>query len=215
MIYHYIPGLAVPLLLFCSSVAFSQSITSMPAAGAVSIQSGSDFSTQRGCLKECLYCVDCSSNFWVFDGDLGQFISCGHHDYYLNSCFCRTDLASSATSYLSSCVFSKCSSASVDVVSAVDLFTSYCRITFESPASNTAIKTIGDGALGETADSSGSGMPAATTTVSTSIASTTGPTSSEEQLITQTLTQIITDSERTWSYGSAKHLQHKHVQTYK
>jgi len=61
-----------------------------------------------------------------------------------NECFCRADLVSEATSYLSSCIMSGCSNSN-DVTSGMECYTGYCSTALapvQAPATTSALTTI-------------------------------------------------------------------------
>ena len=81
---------------------------------AVSIWKGPDYLIARNCEKACLF----DGGDWV-----GGQIGCVSP--YYDKCFCNTDIASSATSYISGCAFTRCS-ADQFATSAVSLYVDYC-----------------------------------------------------------------------------------------
>lgn len=101
------------------------------ADSTITIDQAPAFTSLRGCAQQCLYCpTTCGANFFYFSGDLGANIGCQQGKvttpHYYDSCFCRRDLASSASSYLSSCVTLSCSTQTADVTAAVGLYDQYC-----------------------------------------------------------------------------------------
>ena len=89
------------------------------AEATVTIGSSADLRTARGCLQSCFIQNSYSG--------LGYYLDCSQP--YLESCYCREDLQSSAILFISSCISSKCSSNTVDVSSGVSFYTSYCSMT--------------------------------------------------------------------------------------
>jgi hypothetical protein len=83
-----------------------------------SIQSVSVFGYLRVCAQGCLGLGPYSY--------LPAVLDCPSP--ILNACVCRTDLASSASSALTSCVNQGCSSNPADVSSVVSLYNSYCSV---------------------------------------------------------------------------------------
>jgi hypothetical protein len=77
----------------------------------------------------------------------------------LDSCYCRADLMPSGLEYLSQCVYSACTSDTVDVTSAINLYSSYCSNTGEPFIG--ASTTISTGAFA----TSKSGLAATTQTI--------------------------------------------------
>ncbi|KAK2731094.1 hypothetical protein CKAH01_09165 [Colletotrichum kahawae] len=101
--------------------------TTTGALARVSIFSEVAYSTARACAAGCLVY---NGNYPCGVGgyqDLGVALQCGCQS--INGCYCNTALASSATSYISSCVSKGCSKVenwSVDLTSMLDLYDSYC-----------------------------------------------------------------------------------------
>jgi hypothetical protein len=81
------------------------------SGGTVSITQFPAFSTQRYCVQECIY-----SGRTNGAPPLPRSLSCKQP--YSDSCMCRTDLASSASSLLADCINSACSDSPPDVTSA-------------------------------------------------------------------------------------------------
>lgn len=96
-----------------------QLLTYASADGKVSIASFTSYSVQRYCVRECL---------WEGRTDGGPplpgYLTCAQP--YSDSCICRTDLAATASSFLSSCVNTYCSSNTVDISNAIGLYNGYC-----------------------------------------------------------------------------------------
>ncbi|EON62411.1 hypothetical protein W97_01633 [Coniosporium apollinis CBS 100218] len=76
------------------------------------------FNDQRSCVKGCFYYMNIDSD------RVGYELSCGKPA--LNSCYCRSDLQSVASAFLSKCVSSACSGNRNDMTKAVDLYGGYC-----------------------------------------------------------------------------------------
>jgi hypothetical protein len=93
-------------------------------ASTQSLVSGEPYRSLRPCAGSC---------FWTPNQDvLGislrccqQYLTCNDLPVD-NECYCRPDLRSSAVSYLSLCVDTRCSSNAVDFASAVAVYDSYC-----------------------------------------------------------------------------------------
>ena len=98
----------------------------------VSITTVSPYREQRFCAQNCLWGED------VHTLDVGRFLECPPP--VANSCWCNDGLASSASSFLTSCVNQFCSSAPGDVSRAVSVYNGYCRSI--APATNEATPTI-------------------------------------------------------------------------
>ncbi|OCL01288.1 hypothetical protein AOQ84DRAFT_404163 [Glonium stellatum] len=89
------------------------------SGGTVSITQFPAFSTQRYCVQECIY-----SGRTNGAPPLPWSLSCNQP--YSDSCMCRTDLASSASSMLADCINSACSDSPPDITSAQSLYSAYC-----------------------------------------------------------------------------------------
>jgi hypothetical protein len=90
------------------------------AFATVSIDSYGPYRLQRDCVK-CL--------LWVCYGGVLGVQGCGRDSVangYLDACYCRADNVQIALSYLSSRAPLDCKSNSVDLSSAVEVFTGYC-----------------------------------------------------------------------------------------
>jgi hypothetical protein len=126
----------------------------------VSIDKGPDYVVARNCEKSCLFD---SSGYWV-----GGQIGCVAPWY--DKCYCNTDIASSAASYLSGCALTLCSGNQF-ATSAVSLYTDYCsQAGYPYVAANIAVQTSTQGV------NTGSG--AVTKTSLTVVTATTGTTTS-------------------------------------
>jgi hypothetical protein len=95
------------LVIFASAVASQNSPYTLDSVPA--------YALQRVCVQNC-----------VGTGYLGLPANIGCPYTYLNACACRTDLQSSASSYLTQCVDQQCSSDPSDLSSAISLYDSYC-----------------------------------------------------------------------------------------
>lgn len=100
------------------------------ADGIVSLNSLPAFTSQRTCAQSCFY----SSSY----NNVGVYLACAPP--VLDSCMCRTDLISIALDYISNCVYYDCTRNSVDINSALSIYSSYCAKA-NSPASNNATTT--------------------------------------------------------------------------
>ncbi|PVH81574.1 hypothetical protein DL98DRAFT_514707 [Cadophora sp. DSE1049] len=121
------------LLLLLSSFIHAQAAD----LKTLSIASANDYLVSRNCVKDCLW----SSGGWV-----GSLIGCGSP--YYNQCYCNANLASSATSYLSSCAIKYCTS-EPDATSAVNVYAGYCSIAgYPIVEANVAIQTTTQNAGG-------------------------------------------------------------------
>jgi hypothetical protein len=109
-----VPGY-LPVALFL----FLHLITPASADGTVSIAAFTSYIVQRLCVKDCLWGGQPGGGV-----NLPGYLPCPAP--FSDSCMCRTDLAVTASTFLSSCVGKFCSSNSVDISSAIDLYSSYC-----------------------------------------------------------------------------------------
>jgi hypothetical protein len=117
----------MPSLQSLAAVLLFLSLVS--ADGTFTISSLAAYSSQRVCAQGCFF-----GGFW----NLPYALAC--QSPYLDSCACRTDLASSASSILSSCINNACSSNTNDIVSAESIYSSYCANT-GAPATVAATQT--------------------------------------------------------------------------
>jgi hypothetical protein len=111
-------------LLFASTIL---------AATNVSVLGSTPYNNQRECVKECIWHVG-------VDDDL--IIALGCSPPWVNECYCRTDLAVTASSFLTSCVASRCTepATGVDIGLAVSVYDGYCS-SAETPNPNVAAAT--------------------------------------------------------------------------
>jgi hypothetical protein len=97
----------------------------------VSIKSAAGYLVARACVQGCL---------WTGDSEIVYEIGCPSP--YYNQCYCNLDQASSATSFLSSCVPTSCSDNGPDVATAVSLYMNYCSgAGYPFQGSNIAVQT--------------------------------------------------------------------------
>jgi hypothetical protein len=108
-------------------------------SGTVSLEGSSAFASQRPCVRDDCFGADTLGNPYL----LASEIHCDSNSVE-NECFCRPDLQAGATSYLSSCVYSACDQMTLDVNSAIKIYTDYCTsngftaATTSSPVSTTS-----------------------------------------------------------------------------
>ena len=94
-------------------------IRDSPLTQYVSIDSDPGYVTERACGQSCLY---------DFGGDdVASFLGCAGE----NGCFCRADFGTSVSSFLNSCVGSKCSTDSIpntaaEITTAISIYNHYC-----------------------------------------------------------------------------------------
>ncbi|KAH8585718.1 hypothetical protein B0O99DRAFT_646356 [Bisporella sp. PMI_857] len=109
----------------------------IPACSSTSISIGDEpiLKTQRSCVVKCVGRGDCT-----FGDDIcGVAVQLGCAGS--NECFCRSDLRPSASSFLSSCIytaFTTCAD-TVDYVATASIYDNYC--SFTAPATTTATAT--------------------------------------------------------------------------
>ncbi|KAK0740009.1 hypothetical protein B0T18DRAFT_312061, partial [Schizothecium vesticola] len=136
------------------------------ALAPVSLYHEFAYSTARPCAAACLIyngILPCNVAGYY---DLGVELACGRCGP-INNCYCGTKIASSATSYISSCVSQNCAR-SVDswpeeVTSMLELYDGYCATANVMPASVTkgaaggATATKATGGSGTTGTNPGAG----------------------------------------------------------
>jgi hypothetical protein len=164
-----VPRLANKDLIICSFLLqYALLAVATTTAGTVSIENTPDYGDQRDCVQSALWS---GRNAGAGESNIVVWLGCTNH---LDSCFCGDDLASSASSLLTSGINSFCSSDATDVASGIAVYNSYCSRT--GPATvDTAVTTSGS-------DSSTTTITA-TQTVYTSSASNTSPRESLPILI--------------------------------
>lgn len=115
--------------------------TFVDAESSISLDALPAYTVLRECARECLYCPKC-----LFVMDVGSKIGCGENGDppYFDSCFCRSDLAPSASSYLTSCIRRSCSSQPADITSAVSIYDDYCSFDREAVPTATPTTTARD-----------------------------------------------------------------------
>jgi len=118
------------------------------ASPTVSLANSPEYTALRNCAQCCLvYCFVNFSPANLIQDKLG----CANN---LNSCLCRADLIPQGVSYLSSCVYSACTSDITDVASAVAVYTDYSSNTDEpfvagvTTTPGTASGAVATGTLG-------------------------------------------------------------------
>lgn len=123
----------------------------------VSIKSAAGYLVARSCVQGCL---------WTGSSEIVYEIGCSSP--YYNQCYCNLDQASSATSFLSSCIPKSCSNSGPDVATAVGLYMDYCASAgYPFQGANIAVQTSTQndgGSNGATATRSSIVMATATAT---------------------------------------------------
>ncbi|KAF2096189.1 hypothetical protein NA57DRAFT_59246 [Rhizodiscina lignyota] len=180
--FHYFETL--PLLLLLLHDVQSDSTTA-----TLSISQDPAWIQERACGQRCVW-ID-SGHIGAPYSDIVMFLDCPGSPY-LNGCFCRTDFETSVTSFLGSCVSSRCSSASVpdiarEISTALSIWSHYCStaagVVFPSVTSlaTSGSSSTGPITVGNTATERSNITPASqssSTSVDTSVNSTQTTTSS-------------------------------------
>ncbi|KAM0500196.1 hypothetical protein ACHAQF_000534 [Verticillium nonalfalfae] len=121
----------------------AQDVTQGPLA-PVSLGTDTELATARACAAACLV----YNGIWVcgvnagYD-DLGMALECGCAS--INGCYCNTELASSATAYLSRCVSSRCADSvenwTQEVAGMLGIYEGYCATALEAGEGTAAATT--------------------------------------------------------------------------
>ena len=157
----------------------AKTITQGPLA-SVSIDSEPPYSSARACAAGCI----------VYDGVYHCGVNAGYNDLALelgcgcspnNACFCRAGFASSATSYVSSCVSNACAESvqnwQAEAPSMLSFYNGYCATaTLETstsqpatgPETTTGSATASEGAIVSPTAQTTSAEPASTSATSPS-----------------------------------------------
>ncbi|EXJ58513.1 hypothetical protein A1O7_05939 [Cladophialophora yegresii CBS 114405] len=117
---HGVLALIIQIIL----VFTTSCIQTSQADSTVSITAQPAFSSVRPCVQHCIWCGE----YWLINCPgsaigLNNVLSAG-----LDSLFCRTDLQSTASSYLTSCIYSGCTTNTVDLQDGLSLYNGYCHI---------------------------------------------------------------------------------------
>ncbi|WQF82529.1 hypothetical protein CDEST_07543 [Colletotrichum destructivum] len=160
--------------------------TTVGALAPVSLHSELAYSTARACAAGCLV----HNGIWVCGvnagyQDLGVALQCGCQS--INGCYCNTALASSATSYISSCVSKGCSKVdnwSVDLTSMLNLYDSYCATANAAVDGTPATTTTADGKASSPTASSVAKSPTDGRPAQTSGSGTSGTSAADTQQTT-------------------------------
>ncbi|KAK0644470.1 hypothetical protein B0T16DRAFT_197166 [Cercophora newfieldiana] len=104
-------------------------------AATLSIQKAAGYSALKTCAQTC---VDRNNN----NGDLEGHLDCGDSTI-LDSCFCKVGSRPKASTFLSSCILTKCKYTNSDLTSALNLYNGYCdfKTTTATTKSSTTAKT--------------------------------------------------------------------------
>ncbi|KAG7128482.1 hypothetical protein HYQ45_011904 [Verticillium longisporum] len=125
----------------------AQEVTQGPLA-PVSLGTYTELATARACAAGCLV----YNGIWVcgvnagYD-DLGVALECGCAS--INGCYCNTELASSATAYLSRCVSSRCADSvenwTQEVAGMLGVYEGHCATALEAGEGTCADERSGGG----------------------------------------------------------------------
>ena len=163
------------------------------ADSTISIGAQPAWSSVHPCVQECLSChSDCQASA----GGLNWFLSAQN----LDSLYCRTDLQSSASSYLTKCLNSLCTTNAVDLQDGTWLYNGYCHVNGatldNSPplTASTASSKTSSIPPSETSDTNMKTSTAFTTVdlLSTSPSSSSPPPPSPAQPATTIITSTVT-----------------------
>ncbi|TLD18035.1 hypothetical protein PspLS_10381 [Pyricularia sp. CBS 133598] len=167
--------LFIALLATSPTLASAQKITGGPAA-TVSLYKQTDYSTARACAVGCLVyngIYHCGVNAGYQDLGIGLGCGCGS----VNGCYCNTKVAAEASSYVSSCVSSRCAANVGDwkseIGSMMNMYGTYCATANVEPTPNAANAPNPAGVTGKAASGTlqtsagggsraGAGLPAET-----------------------------------------------------
>ncbi|KAK3988939.1 hypothetical protein QBC44DRAFT_370543 [Cladorrhinum sp. PSN332] len=129
----------IPSLLLVLPSVLGAATTNGPLA-YVSLDADTAYKTARSCAAGCLiYNGGIPCNAGSFKYDIGVFLGCGRCGQ-LNGCYCSAALGSSATSYISTCVSSKCSGVDSwedEVTSMLLMYNGYCATANVAPTTTT------------------------------------------------------------------------------
>ncbi|KAJ4993986.1 hypothetical protein SVAN01_00463 [Stagonosporopsis vannaccii] len=170
------PSISILTFIFLSTSRIISAATTIGPLAPISIYKLPNYSSARPCAAGCLV----YNGIWVcgVNGgyhDLGKDLGCGCAPN--NACFCSAGLASSASSYISSCVSATCSSignVEGDVASMLSMYDGYCQTanvetSTSVPATTTTEDDLGRTETGEaTTATSANSLLAATSASATS-----------------------------------------------
>lgn len=185
------PIISLLSILVIGLLSFFQTISAATTIGPlapVSISNFPAYSSARPCAAGCLV----NNGGWVCGlhggyHDLGKDLGCGCGPN--NACFCSAGLASSASSYISSCVSATCSdveNVEGDVTSMLSLYEGYCQtanveVSISAPSTTTTEDdSKGTGTGTATSARSVNSLPAETSASSTAT-STQGASEAEQE----------------------------------
>jgi hypothetical protein len=134
------------LILLALSPVFTICLDLAGPTAPVSIFSESAYIAAKECVTICLFYDGLYHPSHSISDDLGEAIGCGAGDP-VNACYCRDDLASSASSYLTACVSSRCTGSKAgninnEVASAVSMYNGYCATANSAAAAETTATDV-------------------------------------------------------------------------
>ncbi|KAK0709261.1 hypothetical protein B0T26DRAFT_720985 [Lasiosphaeria miniovina] len=124
----------IAALLLAVSMLSAQHVAAQ-ADATVSIQDSPAYTQLRACARRIV-----SEDDWLRAG-----LSCPAPWY--NFCYCRGDLRTVATKYISSCIFTDCQYNSVDYTSVVSIYDAYCATALLASPTPTPPATAPDHAV--------------------------------------------------------------------
>ncbi|EJT72183.1 hypothetical protein GGTG_09050 [Gaeumannomyces tritici R3-111a-1] len=160
------PPLLPLLLVLLSAPHQASAVDQTGGTAAVSLAKEPMYATARACAVGCLVyngMWHCGVNAGYQDLGLGLGCGCGPN----NACYCGAKMASSAASYITSCVSERCGRSVAgwkeEASSMQGLYDGYCRSALGDAAVAPATTTgAGAGAGGAGATAKGDGLPAQT-----------------------------------------------------
>lgn len=106
-------------------------------ATVVSVTGVSDWGQLRSCVQTCLYGRNAA--------DLPYFLGCPYTGslQYQNECFCRADLASSVSLFVTSCLSRSTCIGTVDQSAGLSIYNNYCQTALNGNAVTTTLAANG------------------------------------------------------------------------
>ena len=124
-------------LFFWLSLLFLGVMTAAQRDGVLSISQDAYFKQLRMCAQVCV-------NDDTTNDDLEGLRGCSDTVIY-DSCFCREDLRSQATSFFSSCIYKRCSFTDAGFNSVTSIYDRYCKFSAAAQQDGLATSTITSG----------------------------------------------------------------------
>lgn len=141
--------------------------TASSLTATVSVNEDPAWVTERACGQKCVW-ID-SGHIGAPYPDIVMHLNCGSP--YLNACFCRADFGTSATTFLSSCVSSRCKTDGIndygtELISALSIYSQYCStaagVVFAAPSVDVSSASITSATGTSTGSASGRSTAAST-----------------------------------------------------